>query len=100
MRDLNLPDRSRLISVSRGGRAEIAVGDTALEPGDLVMAILEPGVEDELKRVLMPALDADVAMPGLIERYRDRLPVAATHARGRRWARARRRSCPRRGSPS
>ena len=25
------------------------------EPGDLVMAILEPGVEDDLKRMLMPA---------------------------------------------
>ena len=55
VRDLNLPDRSRLISVSRAGRSEIAVGDTTLEPGDLVMAILEPGVEDDLKRMLMPA---------------------------------------------
>ena len=55
VRDLSLPDRSRLISVSRGGRSEIAVGDTRLEPGDLVMAILEPGVEDDLKRMLMPA---------------------------------------------
>ena len=55
VRDLNLPSRSRLISVSRDGRAEIAVGETELKPGDLVMAILEPGVEDELKTVLMPA---------------------------------------------
>ena len=55
VRELNLPNRSRLISVSRDGRAEIAVGETELRPGDLVMAILEPGVEDELKRVLMPA---------------------------------------------
>jgi trk system potassium uptake protein TrkA len=55
VRELNLPDRSRLISVSRAGRSEIAIGDTALLPGDLVMAILEPGVEDELKRTLMPA---------------------------------------------
>ncbi|HUZ84282.1 MAG TPA: TrkA C-terminal domain-containing protein, partial [Gaiellales bacterium] len=55
VRDLNLPSRSRLISVSRDGRAEIAVGETELRPGDLVMAILEPGAEDGLKRVLMPA---------------------------------------------
>ncbi len=55
VRDLNLPSRSRLISVSRGGRAEIAVGETELRPGDLVMAILEPGVETELKNMLMPA---------------------------------------------
>jgi trk system potassium uptake protein len=55
VRDLHLPNRSRLISVSRGGKAEIAVGETELRPGDLVMAILEPGVEEELKRALLPA---------------------------------------------
>jgi trk system potassium uptake protein len=55
VRELNLPSKSRLISVSRAGKAEIAVGETELKPGDLVMAILEPGVEDELKRVLMPS---------------------------------------------
>jgi trk system potassium uptake protein len=54
IRDLNLPSNSRLISVSRRGRAEIAIGDTELQPGDLVMAILEPGVEDQLKKVLQP----------------------------------------------
>jgi trk system potassium uptake protein len=54
VRDLNLPSRSRLISVTRDGRAEIAIGDTQLAPGDLVMAILEPDVEDELKTQLMP----------------------------------------------
>jgi trk system potassium uptake protein len=54
VRDLNLPSKSRLISVSRDGRAEIAIGDTEIRPGDLVMAILEPGAEDDLKRVLMP----------------------------------------------
>ena len=50
-----LPNRSRLISVTRDGRAEIAIGETQLAPGDLVMAILEPDVEDELKQQLMPA---------------------------------------------
>jgi len=55
VRDLSLPDGSRLISVSRAGHSSIAVGDTELEVGDLVMAILEPGVEDDLKRMLMPA---------------------------------------------
>jgi trk system potassium uptake protein TrkA len=55
VRELNLPSRSRLISVTRDGRAEIAIGDTQLAPGDLVMAILEPDVEDELKSQLMPA---------------------------------------------
>jgi trk system potassium uptake protein len=55
VRELNLPSRSRLISVTRDGRAEIAIGDTQLAPGDLVMAILEPDVEDDLKSQLMPA---------------------------------------------
>ena len=55
VRELNLPNRSRLISVSREGKAEIAIGDTRLIPGDLVMAILEPGAEEELKQMLMPA---------------------------------------------
>ena len=50
---LSLPEGSRLISVMRGGHAEIAVGSTVLEAGDQVLAILEPGKEDELRRVLL-----------------------------------------------
>ena len=50
---LALPEGSRLISVMRGGRAEIAVGATELQAGDQVLAILEPGKEDELRRVLL-----------------------------------------------
>ena len=36
--------------------AEIAVGSTTLEAGDQVLAILEPGKEDELRRVLLESL--------------------------------------------
>jgi len=50
---LDLPDGARLISVMRAGHAEIAVGATQLEAGDQVLAILEPGKEDELRRVLL-----------------------------------------------
>jgi trk system potassium uptake protein len=50
---LKLPEGARLISVMREGRAEIAVGSTTLEAGDQVLAILEPGKEDELRRVLL-----------------------------------------------
>src|SRR5438876_9826083 len=50
---LSLPEGSRLISVMRGGQAEIAVGSTVLEAGDQVLAILESGKEDELRRVLL-----------------------------------------------
>src|ERR671933_2135576 len=50
---LSLPEGARLISVMRNGHAEIAVGSTELQPGDQVLAILQPGKEDELKRVLL-----------------------------------------------
>ncbi|MBA3365458.1 MAG: TrkA family potassium uptake protein [Actinobacteria bacterium] len=50
---LQLPDGARLISVSRDGDAEIAVGSTELRPGDEVLAILRPGKEDELRKVLL-----------------------------------------------
>src|SRR3954447_23342417 len=50
---LKLPEGARLISVMRSGKAEIAVGSTTLEAGDQVLAILEPGKEDELRRVLL-----------------------------------------------
>lgn len=50
---LNLPTGSRLISVMRGGQAEIPDSDTELRAGDQVLAILEPGKEDELRRVLL-----------------------------------------------
>jgi trk system potassium uptake protein TrkA len=50
---LSLPEGSRLISVMRGGQAEIAVGATELQAGDQVLAILEPGKEDEVRRVLL-----------------------------------------------
>jgi trk system potassium uptake protein TrkA len=51
--DLRLPESTRLISVMREGKAEIAVGSTELQAGDQVLAILEPGREVELKRVLL-----------------------------------------------
>jgi trk system potassium uptake protein len=50
---LALPEGARLISVMRNGRSEIAVGSTELQAGDQVLAILEPGKEDELRRVLL-----------------------------------------------
>jgi trk/ktr system potassium uptake protein len=52
---LTMPEGARLISVMRQGKAEIAVGSTELQPGDQVLAILEPGKEDELRRVLLKA---------------------------------------------
>src|SRR5437588_446424 len=51
--ELQVPDGARLISVMRNGQSEIAVGSTELHPGDQVLAILQPGKEDELRRVLL-----------------------------------------------
>jgi len=50
---LSLPEGARLISVMRSGKAEIAVGQTRLEAGDQVLAILEPGRERELRDLLL-----------------------------------------------
>lgn len=52
---LALPEGSRLITVLRGGESEIAIGSTELQPGDQVLAILRPGKEDELRRILLRA---------------------------------------------
>ena len=51
--ELSLPESARLISVMRDGKAEIAVGSTELHPGDQVLAILQPGKEEELRRLLL-----------------------------------------------
>jgi trk system potassium uptake protein TrkA len=50
---LALPDGSQVISIVRDGQAQIASGTTRLEPGDQVLAILQPGKEDELRRILL-----------------------------------------------
>jgi trk system potassium uptake protein TrkA len=50
---LDLPEGSRLISVKRNGQFEIADDSTTLHPGDQVLAILPPGKEDELRKVLL-----------------------------------------------
>ena len=50
---LPLPEGSQLISIVRDGKAQIADGDIKLEPGDQVLAILQPGKEDELRSVLL-----------------------------------------------
>jgi trk system potassium uptake protein len=50
---LALPEGSRLVSVMRGGVAELAVGETVIRPGDQVVAVLKPGLEDGLRRALI-----------------------------------------------
>ena len=50
---IKMPSNARLISVTRDNESSIAVGDTVVQPGDRVMAILEPSKEDELVRLLL-----------------------------------------------
>jgi trk system potassium uptake protein len=50
---VGLPSGSRLISVVRDGTAEIAMGGTVLKAGDQVLAILQPGREDEVRDILL-----------------------------------------------
>ena len=50
---LSLPEDVRLVSVTRNGIGEIAVGRTVIRPGDRVIAILKPGLEDSLRRALV-----------------------------------------------
>jgi trk system potassium uptake protein TrkA len=50
---LQLPSGSRLITVMREGEAQMADGETRLEAGDQILAVLEPGKEEELRRALL-----------------------------------------------
>ncbi|MDP9491024.1 MAG: TrkA family potassium uptake protein [Actinomycetota bacterium] len=50
---LELPSGSRLITVMREGQSQMADDETELRAGDQVLAVLEPGKEDELRKVLL-----------------------------------------------
>jgi trk system potassium uptake protein len=52
IRQVALPAGSRVISIVRDGKAEAPDDGMQLEAGDSVLAILEPGKEEELRRVL------------------------------------------------
>jgi trk system potassium uptake protein TrkA len=51
--EVEVPEAARLISVVRGGRALISLRELRLKPGDQVIAMLEPGGEDALRRALV-----------------------------------------------
>jgi trk system potassium uptake protein TrkA len=52
--DLELPEGSLLISVLREGRGFVPGPETVLKPGDEVLAVLDPGMEEELKAYFGP----------------------------------------------
>jgi trk system potassium uptake protein TrkA len=52
--DLQMPEGSLLISVLRAGRGFVPGPDTVLEAGDEILAVLDPGREEDLKTFLGP----------------------------------------------
>ena len=50
--EVALPEGSRVISIVRNGKAKTPDETMQLEPGDALLAILEPGHEDELHSIL------------------------------------------------
>ena len=52
--DLDMPEGSLLISVLRDGRGFVPGPDTVLEAGDEVLAVLDPGKEDDIKDFFGP----------------------------------------------
>jgi trk system potassium uptake protein TrkA len=47
--DLEMPEGTLLISVLREGRGFVPGQDTVLEAGDEILAVLDPGIEEDLK---------------------------------------------------
>jgi trk system potassium uptake protein len=50
---IKMPAGARLITVMREGTSQMADGTTELRAGDQILAVLEPGKEEELRRVLL-----------------------------------------------
>ena len=50
---ITLPEGAKLVSVMRNGVAELARDDTVVRPGDQVIAILKPGVEEQLRKAVV-----------------------------------------------
>jgi trk system potassium uptake protein TrkA len=52
--DLDMPEGSLLISVLREGKGFVPGPETVLEAGDEVLAVLDPGIEEDLKEFFSP----------------------------------------------
>ena len=73
--DLELPEGSLLISVLREGTGFVPGPDTVLEPGDEVLAVLDPGLEEELKAYFGPDGGRRSDRGGRMTRPQGRLPA-------------------------
>src|ERR671929_2264355 len=56
--DVPLPDGSLIISILRGGEGFVPKADTVIEPGDEVLIVLDPGLEDAITAQFTPTRDA------------------------------------------
>src|SRR5436305_9128085 len=52
--DLQMPEGSLLISVLREGKGFVPTAETVLQEGDEILAVLDPGKEDDLKELFGP----------------------------------------------
>ncbi len=50
---ISLPEGAKLVSLMRNGVGEIVRDETVIRPGDQIVAILKPGVEDRLRRAVV-----------------------------------------------
>jgi trk system potassium uptake protein TrkA len=46
--DVELPDGSLIISVLRNGKGFVPNAETVIDPGDEVLLVLDPGLEDRI----------------------------------------------------
>ena len=53
VKDLGLPDGSLVISILREGGGFVPTGDSVIEPGDEVLVVLDPGLEDDITRLFV-----------------------------------------------
>jgi trk system potassium uptake protein TrkA len=54
VQDVSLPEGSLIISVLRGGKGFVPNADTVIEPGDEVLLVLDPGLEDAITAQFAP----------------------------------------------
>jgi trk system potassium uptake protein TrkA len=50
---LAVPEGSQLVALMRGGEADIAVANSVIRPGDQVIAIMKPGLEERLRKAIV-----------------------------------------------
>jgi trk system potassium uptake protein TrkA len=58
VQDMQLPDGSLIISLLRGGRGFVPKADTVIQPGDEVLLVLDPGLEEAITSQFAPGRDA------------------------------------------